>query len=313
MGRRLPPLSALRAFEAAGRHLSFSRAAQELFVTQGAISRHVRALEVHLNVLLFRRMNRRVELTADGAGYLATLRDGFDRIEAGTIALERRQARDTLTISVLPTLAMQWLVPRLASFFEANPTVEVRLAMSADPVDFGRDSVDAAIRVGTLPGNDNGASAAQPMTVDWTGVQTDRMLRDSLILVCSPSLLSNGASLRTAADLDQQVLLHTATRRQAWPEWLRATGAPEPIPRAEHWFGHFFMTQQAARNGRGIAVLPSFLISDDLRAGTLVAPLGQAVASPASYYLLFRARQADTPELMLFRQWLRQQTALTEA
>jgi LysR family transcriptional regulator, glycine cleavage system transcriptional activator len=312
MGRRLPSLSALRAFEAAGRQLSFSKAAQELFVTQSAVSRHIRTLELDLKVTLFRRMNRRVELTAEGAQYLATLSDCFSQIEAATLAIQRRKFRDVLAVNVLPTLAIQWLIPRLVSFSEENSGVEVHLTMSAAPVDFGHDTVDAAIRVGTLPGHREGTGVGQSMTTDWRGIQTDHLLHDALSLVCSPALLDGGPPLRTASQMSRHVLLHTATRRHAWPEWLRSVGLPEPTPKAEQWFGHFFMTHQAARDGHGIAVLPTFLVLDDLRAGRLVAPFGHAAGSPASYYLLYRAQQAGAPKLRLFREWLKQQAELIE-
>lgn len=307
MPRHLPSLSALRAFEAAGRHLSFSRAADELHVTQSAVSRHIRALEDALGLRLFRRTGRAVELTPEGGRYLAALRECFDNMDEATRRLRKARQDPILTVDILPTLATRWLIPRLPSFTDAHPRVEVRMITSIRPVDFAREDIDVAIRVGSPP--DVSASPGAPridlvMTTDWAGLRAELLFHDVLVAVCSRRLLEPGPPLRRPDDLRHHVLLHTASRPHAWPDWLKATGHPAIKPRGEISYGHFFMTLQAASEGRGVAVIPEILIANDLATGNLVMPFPHRVPSAGAYYLLYRAEQADIPKIRLFKDWL---------
>lgn len=307
MARRLPNLNALRAFEAAARHLSFKQAADELCVTQGAISRQIKALEADLGVLLFRRMTRAVELTDDGKEYLPAACDAFNRIEQASARLRQNSKRGILTVSVLPTFAMRWLVPRLPDFTGANPDVELRMNTSIAPVNFGRDLVDVAIRVGHTPEAERRAGRPRidlEMVEDWTSVHADLLMRDVMVPVCRPGLMEGHAPVIQARDLLRYTLLHTATRAHAWPDWLEALGLRSAKAQEGPAFGHFFMAMQAAMEGRGIALVPRVLAEGDLLAGRLVQPLTQQAESDGAYYVLCRRQQRDVDPIRRFRSWL---------
>jgi LysR family glycine cleavage system transcriptional activator len=316
MSRTLPSLKALRAFEAAARHLSFSRAADELGVTQGAVSRQIKALEEYLGVVLFRRLTRALDLTEAGREYHLSMRDAFDRMERATLHIANRGERQVLTVSVLPTFAMRWLMPRLSSFIEAEPAIEVRFITSILPVSFGHEDIDVAIRVGVVDAT--AADDGKPridlrMTDDWSGVRADRIGPDVLVAVCSPALRVGKRPLQAPRDLARCTLLHTTTRPNAWPDWFRAVGMT-PIKREnEPAFGHFFMTMQAAAEGRGVAVVPEVLVGADLAAGTLVKPFDLRAESAGAYFLLCRRHQWDLPKISAFRQWLLDQAAQSMA
>jgi LysR family transcriptional regulator, glycine cleavage system transcriptional activator len=297
--RRLPSLSALRAFEAAGRQLSFSRAADELFVTQSAISRQIRALEDDLGTLLFRRFNRRLELTETGARYLATMKDCFHQMEDATVRIRQKPSRDQLNLSVLPTLAIRWLVPRLPSFTEAHPDIDVRMSMSAASIDFNRDEVDIAIRVGRTDQFSEEVGGNELARVKATA-----LFPDVLVPVCSGEVLRGGPQIKTLDDLRGHVLLHTTTRRNAWAEWFHGMGAPPIVSPHEIWYGHFFMTHQAACEGKGIAMLPMIFVSEDLSSGRLVKAIDTPVVSSECYYMVYQEHLSSSRSVSLFRSWI---------
>jgi LysR family glycine cleavage system transcriptional activator len=313
MARRLPNLNSLRAFEAAARHLSFSRAADELFVTQGAISRQVKSLEDALGVPLFRRLTRTVDLTEHGREYLPVVREAFDRVEQATLRLVNRERHRILNVNVLPTFAMRWLIPRLSSFAAAHPDIEVRMITSIRPVNFWREDIDVAIRVGPVPDAPQDAgSGPRPridiqMTDDWSNVRCYPLMPDVLIPVCSKTLLDGAAPLRGASDLMDRAdlpLLHMATRIHAWPDWFRVGGLDYTIPEQAVSYGHFFMVLEAALAGAGIALVPRALVAADIDAGRLVVPLPVEHESAGSYCFLCREHQADTEVVQAFRDWL---------
>ena len=312
MSRTLPSLKALRAFEAAARHLSFSRAAEELGVTQGAVSRQIKALEDYLEEQLFRRLTRALELTELGHDYHLSMRDAFDRMEQATLRVASRGDRQVLTVSVLPTFAMRWLIPRLGSFIESNPAIEVRFITSILPVSFAHEDIDVAIRVGIVDPAEARETAPRidlKMSDDLTGVRADRIASDVLVAVCSPGLRDGDRPIREPADLRHHTLLHTTTRPHAWSDWLNAIGM-SPIKRKnEPSFGHFFMTLQAAAEGRGIAVVPEILVRMDLAAGTVVKPFELSAESAGAYFLLCRRHQWDLPKIRTFREWLLDEAA----
>lgn len=288
MSRRLPPLSALRAFEAAGRHLSMTRAADELCVTHGAVSHQVKALEGHLGTDLFRRMNRRITLTEAGERLLASLRGAFDLMEAGVGQAIRRQAKGTLAVSCLATFTMRWLIPRLHRFKARHPEIEVRLSASDGPVDFDREGIDVAIRIGMPP---------------WPGdLEATEILSEAIGPVLSPPLVAD-AGIRRPADLARLTLLHTETRPEAWREWLDAMAIADIDADAGQRFEHFYFLLQAAASGLGAAIGSRPLVEDDLAAGHLVAPFG-FLPTARSYVLLHPKASHDLAEAAAFRDWV---------
>jgi LysR family transcriptional regulator, glycine cleavage system transcriptional activator len=309
MARHLPSLTSLRAFEAAARHLSFTLAAEELHVTQGAVSRQIKHLEFYLQRPLFRRLSRSLELTPEGESYFRPLREALDAMERATIrALDGNQDR-VLTLSVLPTLAMRWIIPRLPKFNELHPEIEIHMVTSIKPADFNSD-IDMAIRVGS-PGSDSGEDVGAKidlvMARDWSSIEAELLMPDAIVPVCTPKLAEGDPPLHTIADLSRHTLLHTGTRPRAWSDWLRAMNCGDFPVNTEPSFGHFFMTLQAAFQGKGVACLPDVLVADDLASGRLIAPFNQPLTSSGSYYMLFRKHQRDLPKLSAFRAWLRRE------
>jgi LysR family glycine cleavage system transcriptional activator len=315
MSRQLPSLNALRAFEAAARHLSFTTAANELRVTQSAVSRQVKALEGFLKVALFRRLPRELELTSEGMSYLVTLRDAFDSIEYATRRITRGNQRSVLTVSVLPTLAMNWLIPSLHEFNELHPEIEIHMVTSISPVDFS-GGIDMAIRVGSRhPPTSDGHRARIDlvMTESWAGIEAEEMIADAIIPVCAPELVHGSTPLRTPLDLRRHTLLHTGTRPSAWPDWLSAMNVTNVPADVGFSYGHFFMTIEAARQGRGVACVPNVLVARDLASGRLVAPFPYPLESAGAYCILYRKHQKDLAKLRAFRTWLVALAARTRA
>lgn len=288
MKRSLPPLNALRTFEAAARLGSFSEAAQELYVTHGAVSRAVRELEDWLGIPLFHRKGRRVALTELGRGYLLEISAAFDRIALATARLlEQREAR-LLYVDALPTFTMRWLIPRLPRFQIQNPGVELRLTTSDRPITGASEGFDVAIRRGPEP---------------WPSLRAERFLDERSTPVCTPALLREGA-IREPKDLLRATLLEADTRPDAWRDWLRAHGPARAAPAHRLRFDHFYLTLQAAQDGLGVAMGPLPIIDDDLVTGRLVAPFPDHVVAARSYFSLVpEARQAD-PAVAAFVAWL---------
>jgi LysR family glycine cleavage system transcriptional activator len=294
MARRLPPLNSLRAFEAAARHLSFARAAEELHVTPAAVSHHVKALEERLGVKLFRRLNRAVLLTDAGQACAAGLSDAFDRMAA---ALERLRAQDcsgSLTVSTSPALAAKWLVPRLEGFQQLYPEVDVRVSAAMRLVDFSREDVDVAIRYGT------GA---------YPGLLTELLLTNEVVPVCAPALVG-ARPLRWPEDLRHHTLLHDDTRTSDgaypnWAMWLRAAGLEGIDPARGPRFDYPGLVLEAAAAGDGVALALSTVAAADLAAGRLVRPFAVVVPAPFAYYVVCPQATAERPKVAAFRQWLR--------
>jgi LysR family glycine cleavage system transcriptional activator len=289
--------------------LSFSKAAEELHVTQGAISRHIRELEKRLGARLFVRLTRRVQLTEVGGTYLEQVRNALDQVERATHEIQTRRAHRVLTISVLPSVASFWLMPRLARFTKIHPTIETRILTSIQPADLAGREADLAIRAGALPGRSY--DKHQPrielrMVQDWQGVHADFLFPDILMPICSPALLKRKHALRHPRDLQRYPLIHTATRQNAWPDWLQAQGVEPPSSRDAIQYGHFFMSIQAAREAQGIAIAPHILFCGREAEG-LFFPFRKPVPSAGDYYLLMLESRRDEPEISLFRAWLREQ------
>lgn len=310
--RNVPPLNSLSAFEAVARHMSFTRAAEELNVTQGAVSRQVRNLEEHLGVQLFERGPHGLELTKYGRQYIRPLSEAFQTIAIATSKITTEAIDNCLTVNMFPTLAMKWFVPRVQAFSAEHPKIELRLVTSMAPIDPSRDDFDVAIRVGDLRRRRyDGVHPRIDLTMarDFRGLKTKHLMPDVLTPVCSPKIMSGSRPVRSVEDLRRHTLIHVTSRATAWADWLRAVGGEGIDGSAGPCFGQFFLAIQAALEGRGLAIVPRILVEADLKAGTLVAPFTTSVPSAGAYYLLCRKPHWDVPKVRLFRTWIMAETA----
>jgi LysR family glycine cleavage system transcriptional activator len=285
VARRLPPLNALKAFEAAARHESFTRAADELHVTQGAVSHQVKALETELGVKLFNRERQRLLITESGREYLAVMRDAFDRIAMGTERLVKRQGSGVLTVSTSPDFAAKWLVHRLGRFAEAQPGIDLRVSAMPHHVDFAREDVDIAVRHGD--GN-------------WPGLQVTRLCSEHLFAVCSPGL---AADLRHPRDVLRFPLLHM-DGGQAWSSWFEASGIDDVDAIQGPTLNRASMLIDAAVDGHGIALARTTLAAWDLINGRLVRPFAVELPLSRSYWIVCPRAASTQPKLAAFRDWL---------
>jgi LysR family glycine cleavage system transcriptional activator len=292
MAERLPPLSALRTFEAAARHLSFTRAADELHVTQAAVSHQIRTLEEHLGVLLFRRLNRRLLLTDEGQLLMPAVRRAFDELSAGVQRVRERCCGGALTISTTPSIAANWLAGRLGRFQALRPEFEIRLMATPRLIDFAREGVDCGIRYGF--GN-------------WPGLRAQRLLNATLIPLCSPMLLEGPQPLRTPADLAHHTLLHALDDMDDWRLWLQAAGVDGIDPTRGLKFDTLPLALRAAIGGAGVAIAGAPMATEDLAAGRLVQPFDLELPSECAYYFVAPEASADQPKIQAFRDWLLQE------
>jgi LysR family transcriptional regulator, glycine cleavage system transcriptional activator len=292
MRPRLPPLNALKAFEAAARHESFTRAAEELCVTQGAVSHQVKALESELAIKLFNRERQRLIITEAGRDYLATVRDALDRIAAGTERLLQRQNAGVLTVSTSPDFAAKWLVHRLGHFAEAYSGIDLRVSATLHHVDFAREEVDLAVRHGD--GN-------------WPGLDAVRLCAEQLFVVCSPKLLEGRRRIGRVADILKFPLLHLESRSD-WTNWLRGVGLDDTGAIHGPVLNRASMVIDAAINGQGLALARTTLSAWDLINGRLVLPVTETVPVSKTYWIVCPKATASLPKIATFREWL-----LTEA
>ena len=293
VGRRYP-LNALRAFEAAGRHLSFVKAADELHVTPGAVSHQIKGLEEFLSVPLFRRMPQRVLLTDAGQSFLTDLSECFARVDRAVERVSHSDARGALTVSVAPAFAAKWLAPRLENFGAANPDIDLRISASLAPVDFKQDSFDAAIRLGR--GN-------------YPDLVSVKLFDETVTPMCSPHLLEGDRQLRTPDDLSHHVLLHDDSldfdvAAPHWAEWLEAAGASEVDATRGPHFSHPDHSLQAAIEGGGVVLGWRFLATADLEAGRVIAPFDLELPLGLGFYLVYPEGYAERPKVAAFQQWL---------
>ena len=287
--RRLPSLNGLRAFEAAGRHGSFTAAAKELNVTQTAVSRMVRLLEQRIGFTLFRRQANALELTAQGRAFLTGLSDSFNSIARLAEQVAAMRAGPVLTVGVGPTLAVNWLIPRLNGFYQSNPEIEVRMATggATRPV---RDDWTCTIR--------RDASA-------WPGYVAEKLFPSALIPVCSPAL---AAGLHHPSDLRTAPLIVVPHLSGDWPSWFEAAGLRGPIQRSsEAVFDNNAMAMQAVLDGVGIAVAQTLYVTGALAAGRLVAPFPIVATNREAWYLEYRPSRAEDPAFAAFRTWLHEE------
>jgi LysR family glycine cleavage system transcriptional activator len=287
---RLPPLNAVRAFEAVARHLSMTVAAEELHVTPGAISRQVQLLEEFLGAALLKRGHRQVTLTRQGADFYRAASKAIDLLRAAS-GRARKSRRKQLKIRAYTTFAMRWLVPRLSGFHEAHPDVEVLLTTSLEPVDFKRDDLDGAIRLGDGK---------------WPGAVSHRLVSNILVPVASPKLLKSGPPLRKPADLARHTLLHSIARPDDWAAWLEAAGVIDKLdPHSGMTYESSAIAYAAAEQGQGVAIAQLFLVEADIASGKLKRLFTKALdMGDFTYYLLTPSHRAETPQMRQFRLWL---------
>jgi LysR family glycine cleavage system transcriptional activator len=293
--RRLPPLNAVRAFEAAARLGSFKEAAAELSVTQGAVSQQIRLLEEWLGPpALFRRSVRRVVLTPAGAALLAEFGPALDRI-SGAVQQHRARQGDApaavLRVNALATFSMRWLLPRLTRFRDEHPDIEVRLSTSNETIDALSESFDVVIRGG-------------PDT--FHGFSSRFLLSERRLPVCSPALLEQ-QPLDDVADLGRHTLLHVSSMPRLWRDWLTEAGRYDLRPAGSLTLDHFYLTIQAALDGLGIAMGPTALIADDLATGRLLTPFPDISLPARSYFAYLPDGQNIDPHTAVFCDWLEQQ------
>lgn len=288
MSSRLPPLSALRVFEAAARRCSFARAAAEIHLTPSAISHQVKALEQFLGVRLFARSGRTpMQLTREGALLFERTTSALDMLRQATELL-RSGACDRLTVSVLPSFAARWLMPRIGRFVDLHPDLDLSIRSTTAHADFQRDEIDLAIRFG-------GGR--------WSNQHAELLLHDTLFPVCSPRLL-RGKPLRRIADLVRLPWLESDP--EGWERWFAAAGTPLPPDKRRLDFGDASLTLQAAIDGSGVALTRQSIVERELASGSVVRLLPKiSVASQYSYYLVRPAKAPPKPHIAAFCDWLK--------
>src|ERR1051326_7705450 len=284
------PLNGLKAFEAAARHLSFTRAADELHVTQAAVSHQVKTLEQRLGVKLFRRLPKSLRLTDEGQALLPELRDAFERIARALNRVTSAQGAAALSVTTLTTFALTWLVSRLPRFQARHPEIEVRLNTTGRMVDFAREDVDVAVRYGD--GN-------------WPGLTVEKMFEDELTPLCGRA---HKDRLRRPEDLRDVPLLDASPPEPAsvgdWPTWLRAAGIGQlPVTRGAT-FDSTKIAAQAAIDGLGVAIGSPYLFAEDIAGGRLFQPFPLTVRNGKTYWLVCAEGTATRPKIKAFREWV---------
>jgi len=281
------PLVALRAFEAAGRHLSVKKAAEGLFLTPSAVSQQVRILEAKLGVELFVRANRGLTLTDEGRHLHFVLRESFSQIDRALSEIMRRPGGRKLKLKLLPNFAIRWFMPRLASFLGKCPDSEVEITTTTRADDISLDGVDFTLRHGLG---------------DWNDVVSDRIFGEEWVPVCAPSF---ARSLKRPADVLRQTLLHSMMTPDAWSVWMKGVGLEGAQPGNRQQFSNGTLALQAAIDGLGIAIAQRAYLEPDVGSGRLVLPLKDTVKTPFSFFLVCSRTKADQPRIKQFRAWLR--------
>ncbi|WP_043838209.1 LysR substrate-binding domain-containing protein [Muricoccus aerilatus] len=292
MNRRLPPLNAVRAFEAAGRHSSLTKAAAELGVTHGAVSRHVAQLEAWLGVPLFLRRPAQLVLTDAGRGYLAEATAALDRLALASIQHRELAFTGTLHVNAPPTFTMRWLIPRMSGFQRRHPEIEVRMTTSLAPVTFD-GTYDIAIRGSLVP----------------LQAKVSRSIMTEVIVPICHADLAEAGRLSSPDQLSAHTLIAYATQPYSWPEWLAAAGSPHLRPAGTLQFEQMYFALQAASEGLGVVLVPIFLTIDDIIAGRLCAPFGTLAARQRQYYAIANARTSVIDD---FIEWLVREGRETE-
>lgn len=292
MAYKLPSLNALRAFEAAARHLSFARAADELCVTPGAISRHIGILEDRLGTQLFVRLHRHVQLTPAAINYLTAIQTGFDLIDAATREFDRANDRKTVRVLALPSFASRWLLPRLHLLAHEHPDLEIRLDTASDPVNFAKEQVDLSIE---------GAPSTH------REVFSHKLADIELIPVCHPTRVNGRPPPSSIEELPNYTLLHAKLRTHFWPLWAEAAGIRNIEAYPTSYFPTSAFVYQAVTEGMGIGMGIRCLLEEDLAAGKLITPFDISVTYPAGFHLNIPTAKLRFSHVARFRDWLMQQ------
>jgi LysR family transcriptional regulator, glycine cleavage system transcriptional activator len=297
MNSHLPPLSALRAFEAAARHMSFSKAADELHVTPAAVSHQIHALEQDLGVKLFHRMSRSIELTASARVLLPGLSEAFAGIQSAVGRLRAHNDTGTLTVTASPSFAAKWLVLRLHRFQERCPEVDVRISATDEVVDLTKGDFDIAIRYGSGK---------------YSGLDAELLFTNEVFPACSPQLLAAGPPLRTPEDLLLHALIHDqAVERDplvpTWPMWLKAAGVKDVPAAGGLTFNNMYLALDAAIAGHGVVLAYSTIAAADLASGRLVRLFSLALPDQFAYYIVTAPGALERPKVRAFRNWLREE------
>jgi len=299
--KKIPPLNGLRVFEAAARHLSFTKAAEELHVTPGAVSQQIKALEDYLQTPVFRRQKRSLLLTDEAQASLPVLREAFDKLaEAGQI-LAAKADTGRLTVSVAPSLAAKWLVPRLDRFQDANPDIDVWVSADMDVVDFAVNDVDLAIRYGRG---------------HYPGLIAEHLMAEKIVPVCSPKLMTGDHPVKAPEDLVHHTLLHDISPDKdescpTWPMWLKASGICHKQGERGLKFNQSSLVIEAAVAGKGVALAKSALALADLEAARLVIPFDMTIPTNFGYYIVHPPSKSSSPAVKAFAEWLKEEAATT--
>ncbi|MGG5288359.1 LysR family transcriptional regulator [Pseudomonas shirazensis] len=294
MRRKIPSTTALICFEAAARHESYTKAALELALTQGAVCRQIAALEAFLNVELFRRSRRGVQLTEAGLSYSRQVSTQLDAVERDTLSVMRQQGANVIELAVVPTFGTQWLLPRLKDFQQRHPEVTVNLTNRTRPFLFADTAFDAAIYFGDG---------------DWSGTESHRLMSENPLPVCSPSLLQGQPEL-SAKQISELPLLQQTTRPYAWRQWFSSLELNIERDMTGPRYELFSMLAQAAMHDMGVALIPPFLIQQELQQGRLVVANRHALSSTKAYYLMIPERKVASASLRAFRDWLAEQARI---
>ena len=293
MRRKIPATHALLCFEAAARHESYTRAAQELALTQSAVSRQITALEAFLGVTLFRRTRHGVALTDRGAEYATQVAQRLQNLEQDTLDIMSPQSRSgTVHLAAVPTFATRWLIPRLPQLAAQHPEITIHLETRTRPFMFSDAIFDASLYAGTVQ-----------QVANWAGTRSVRLMNEDVVPVCRPHWLAGQAALTPQA-LAQLPLLQQTTRPDAWRLWFEAVAVSAPHALAGPRFELFSMTAAAAACGLGVALVPRLLIEPELQRGELVLACPQAPLSERAYYLITPERDGERPAVSLFRDWM---------
>ncbi len=288
--RVLPALKSLQAFESAARLGSFVRAAEELHLTPSAVSHRIRQLERSLGLPLFHRIHRSIILTDAGRRYSEEIGEAFGRMEAATRNVSRSGKSDLLTIHVVPSLAAQWLMPRIARFSAQYPDIDVRLNASTDAVSLDEGVVDFDIRYGTV--------------LKQAGIETEMFPPETIVALCSPRLATGGAALRKPRDLGHQMLIHSEVNLYSWRDWQRDHAGVELNLDRGPRFDRSFMAISAAIDGLGVCLESALLVQRELEAGRLVTPFGMEGPRIHCHSLNYMKARARLPKVRAFREWL---------
>jgi DNA-binding transcriptional LysR family regulator len=287
--RKIPSIEALIAFECAARHQSFTRSADELSLTQSAVSRQVASLEEYLGVPLFNRVRKRLSLTDVGTTYARQVRQHLEHIERDTLAaIAHRGAGGILELAVIPTFATRWLIPRLAGFYERHSNITLNLTTRAEPFMFNDTVFDAAIHFGTPT---------------WPGAIAHHLFGEEMMAVCSPKLLHGRRTLRPD-EIARLTLLHQSARPEAWRHWFLQTGMHDVPCMKGQRYELFSMLVEAARAGLGVALVPRFFVLNELANGELVIPSDVSLRNEKGYYLVYPENKQGALLLEVFRDWL---------